>query len=90
MDVKSQLVSWVIRYFFTILGTYLVAHGHDGAAAYISTNVDTVIGLISGAIGIGLSGHKAVTTIAVPKNDPVAAQVAVQKVNANVNGGANR
>jgi hypothetical protein len=67
------------------LGAALAAHGYVGPAQgdFISSNADTVIGIVTAIIGV-FSGFKhAATTIAVPHADPVAAQVAVNKVAQN-------
>lgn len=80
-NTKNELIAWGLRWGLTAAGTYLAAHGHDGTAAYISTNADTIIGLVLAVTGGALGINKAVTTVSVPKNDPdqakaVAGQIA--------------
>lgn len=81
-SMKSQFIGALIRYGLTAIGSYLATHGHISPeqGAYISSSADQIIGIITAAIGIGAGFTHATTTVAVPKNDPVAAKVAADKI----------
>lgn len=90
--MDKAMIGMLIRYGLTVIGSALASKGlvSTEQGAYLGQNADTLIGLVTAAIGVVSGFLHTTSTIAVPKNDPVQAKVVADKIAANTAGGANR